>query len=110
MFYRYNHLHISVICFLKQNRCIDVLFKILIMNVLQLNPSILVDTPLGRGLALLVIDYGMHQNTCWVVALEKDGVMKHFDCNDVIFATNYTYHMNMGKKSADQVTEFQNHN
>jgi hypothetical protein len=62
--------------------------------ILQLNPTILVETPLGRGHALFVIDYGMHQNTCWVVVLEKDGVTKHFDCNDIIVCTNFTYHIN----------------
>ncbi len=63
----------------------------------QLKPSILVETPLGTGQALFLIDYGMHQNTCWVVALQKDGVIKHFDCNDVILSTNYTYGMNLRK-------------
>lgn len=62
--------------------------------ILQLNPTILVETPLGRGQALFLIDYGMHQNTCWVVALEKDGVVKHFDCNDILISTNFTYHLN----------------
>jgi hypothetical protein len=65
--------------------------------ILQLNPAILVETPLGQGNALFIIDYGMHQNTCWVVALNKDGVIKHFDCNDVILSTNYTYGMNLKK-------------
>jgi hypothetical protein len=60
-----------------------------------MNPSILVETPLGRGQAIFLIDYGIHQNTCWVVALEKNGIVKHFDCNDIILATNYTYHVNM---------------
>jgi hypothetical protein len=63
--------------------------------ILQMNPSILVETPLGRGHALFIIDYGMHQNTCWVVALQKDGVVKHFDCNDIIIATNFTYGVNL---------------
>ncbi|WP_345947996.1 MULTISPECIES: hypothetical protein [unclassified Mucilaginibacter] len=63
--------------------------------ILQLDPAILVDTPLGKGHAIFLIDYGMHQNTCWVVALHKDGVIKHFDCNDVIMGTNYTYGMNL---------------
>lgn len=63
--------------------------------ILQLNPTILVETPLGRGQALFVIDYGMHQNTCWVVALERDGIVKHFDCNDIILATNFTYGVNL---------------
>ena len=81
--------------------------------ILQLNPCILVETPLGTGQALFIIDYGMHQNTCWIVALQKDGVIKHFDCNDIILSTNYTYGVNLRKnrrpgieqnsnKSADQ--------
>ena len=63
--------------------------------ILQLNPAILVETPLGRGYAIFIIDYGMHQNTCWIVALEENGVVKHFDCNDIILSTNYTYGMNL---------------
>jgi hypothetical protein len=63
--------------------------------ILQLNPSILVETPLGTGQTLFIIDYGMHQNSCWVVALLETGVIKHFDCNDVILSTNYTYGMNL---------------
>lgn len=65
--------------------------------ILQLEPSILVETPLGTGQALFIIDYGMHQNTCWVVAMQQDGIIKHFDCNDVILSTNYTYGMNLRK-------------
>ncbi len=67
--------------------------------ILQLNPAILVETPLGRGEAIFVIDYGMHQNTCWVVALQKDGIIKHFDCNDVLISTNYTYRLNLDQKT-----------
>jgi hypothetical protein len=52
---------------------------------------------MGRGQALFIIDYGMHQNTCWVVALVTDGIIKHFDCNDVILSTNYTYRLNLMK-------------
>ena len=65
--------------------------------ILQLNPTILVDTPLGRGHAIFIIDYGVHQNTCWIVALQDDGIVKHFDCNDIIIATNYTYGVNLKK-------------
>ncbi len=67
--------------------------------ILQLNPSILVETPLGRGQAIFMIDYGMHQNSCWVVALEKNGIVKHFDCNDIILTTNFTYHMNLTRNT-----------
>jgi hypothetical protein len=71
----------------------------------QLNPTILVETPMGQGQAIFIIDYGMHQNTCWVVALIKDGVIKHFDCNDVIFSTNYTYGMNLLKNKKKSESE-----
>jgi len=63
--------------------------------ILQLDPSLLVETPLGTGQALFIIDYGMHQNTCWVIALVNDGIIKHFDCNDVILSPNYTYGLNL---------------
>lgn len=71
--------------------------------ILQLNPTIAVDTPLGKGHALFIIDYGMHQNTCWVVVLENDGVVKHFDANDIIVCTNYTYHINLAKNGHAKV-------
>mgnify|MGYP006184175861 CR=1 FL=1 len=67
--------------------------------ILQLKPSILVETPMGSGQALFIIDYGMHQNTCWVVALADNGVVKHFDCNDIILAVNYTYGVNLRKNT-----------
>ena len=60
----------------------------------QLNPTIYVDTPLGKGHAIFLIDYGMHQNSCWVVALQANGIVKHFDANDIIVCTNFTYHIN----------------
>lgn len=63
--------------------------------ILQLDPFIMVETPLGRGFAIFIIDYGMHQNTCWVVALQKEGIIKHFDCNDIILSPNYTYGLNL---------------
>lgn len=76
--------------------------------ILQLDPSLLVETPLGTGQALFIIDYGMHQNTCWVIALNKDGVIKHFDCNDVIIATNFTYGLNFTQNTEPNSTAEQN--
>ncbi|MDP0501296.1 MAG: hypothetical protein Q7P63_14480 [Verrucomicrobiota bacterium JB022] len=64
-------------------------------SMVQLNPYIPVSTPLGTGLALLIIDYGMSVNSCWVVALKEDGRIKHFDSNDVFLRPNYTYGMNL---------------
>ena len=71
--------------------------------ILQLDPSIQVETPLGTGQALFLIDYGMHQNTCWVVALVKDGIIKHFDCNDVILSANHTYGLNLIRNKEPRV-------
>jgi len=62
--------------------------------ILQLAPTIYVDTPLGKGHCIFIIDYGMHQNSCWIVVLESNGLVKHFDTNDVIVCTNFTYHIN----------------
>lgn len=61
--------------------------------ILELEDPISVLTPLGEGLALLIIDYGIHLNTCWVVALRADGQVKHFDANDIKLSKNYTYHI-----------------
>lgn len=66
--------------------------------ILQLNPEIWVETPLGQGLALMVIDYGLGHNTCWVVSLKEDGQIKHFDSNDVKVLKNYTYGFNIPDK------------
>jgi hypothetical protein len=76
--------------------------------ILQLNPSILVETPLGQGQALFLIDYGMHQNTCWVVALNDNGIVKHFDCNDIIVSVNYTYHLNLKKHQNHSIGQNRN--
>ena len=51
--------------------------------ILQLNPQIRVKTPLGMAWAYLIIDYGLDINTIWVVRLDKDGVVKHIESNDV---------------------------
>lgn len=88
------------VCYpLTNNRFFLTFYKLVkqLSMIHQLSPSILVETPLGTGQALFIIDYGMHQNTCWVVALAKDGSIKHFDCNDVILSTNYTYGLNLMK-------------
>jgi len=67
--------------------------------MLQLNPEIWVETPLGVGLAVIVIDYGLGHNTCWVVALKNDGQIKHFDSNDIKVLKNHTYNFNLdGRK------------
>lgn len=67
--------------------------------ILQSLPTIYVDTPLGKGHCIFIIDYSMHQNSCRLVVLEKDGIVKHFDSNDIIVCTNFTYHINIENNS-----------
>ena len=57
----------------------------------QLDPPIPVDTPLGSGFALVLIDYGMNLNTCWIVALRHSRIIKHFTSEQLKLSANYTY-------------------
>jgi len=61
------------------------------VTICQLNPPIWVTCPLGDGCALLVIDYGPHINTVWVVHLFKDGRVAHVDASEVRIAGNPMY-------------------
>ena len=54
-----------------------------------------VETPLGDGQALFLLDYGPHENTIWVVALEADGVIKHFSSNQVRLCYNHSFGINV---------------
>ena len=53
------------------------------MTILQLNPTIRVNTPLGNGETLFLIDYHLNTNTIWVVRMDNGGKVKHFDSNDI---------------------------
>jgi hypothetical protein len=41
-----------------------------------------------------MIDYGIHQNTIWVVANKDDGRVRHYDSNDIKLSINNTIHLN----------------
>lgn len=56
--------------------------------ILQLSPPIQVHTPIGNGWALLIIDYSININTVWVVRLDADGQIKHFESNDIKVSGN----------------------
>lgn len=60
------------------------------MNIHEFKQPLEVDTPLGRGIALLFIDYGWGANSCWVVVLGT-GIVKHFESNDIVFMPNPTW-------------------
>jgi len=59
--------------------------------MLQLNPPIWVQTPLGEGDALVLIDYGPNVNTVWLVHLHEGGRALHFDSSDIRVMGNLMY-------------------
>jgi len=63
----------------------------------EFQSTIWVDTPHGEGIAILMIDYGIHQNTIWVVAYKNDGRVRHYDSNDIKYSTNHTLNINGNK-------------
>ena len=54
-----------------------------------------VTTPHGDGQALFIIDYGPHENTVWVVALESDGRVLHYNSNQIRLCKNDTFNINL---------------
>lgn len=63
-------------------------------SIHELRQTLWVNTPHGKGIALLVIDYGPQQNTIWVVALKESGQIKHYDSNQITLEVNYTLDLN----------------
>ena len=63
----------------------------------EFQSTLWVDTPHGEGIAILIIDYGIHQNTIWVVANKNDGRVRHYDSNDIQLSTNHTLNINGNK-------------
>ena len=54
------------------------------MKIIQLNPPIEVHTPLGKGKAIILIDYGLDTNSVWKVVFYSDGSVRNF-FDDQIF-------------------------
>lgn len=54
-----------------------------------------VNTPHGEGVALFIIDYGPQANTIWIVANRTDGIIRHYDSNDVTISANFTLNLNL---------------
>jgi hypothetical protein len=57
----------------------------------QCNPPIWVQTPLGEGHALFLIDYGPSINTVWVVHQFDNGQVVHVDSSEVRVMGNAMY-------------------
>lgn len=64
----------------------------------ELQQILWVTTPHGDGQVLFIMDYGVHENTIWVVALEADGIVKHYNSNDIKICKNNTINININDK------------
>lgn len=60
----------------------------------ELKQVIWVETPHGEGQALFLIDYGPHENTIWIVALQESREIKHYNSNQIKISVNYTLEIN----------------
>ena len=60
----------------------------------EIQQSMWVHTPKGIGQALFIIDYGIQQNTIWVVCLKETGKILHFDSNQLTMTKNNTLELN----------------
>lgn len=58
----------------------------------ELKQFLWVETELGDGQVLFLIDYGPHENLVFVVALENREI-KHFTTEQVKICRNYTFGM-----------------
>lgn len=58
--------------------------------MLQLNPSIPVDTPKGKGQAVFLIDYSPEHDLYWVVFLDENCECWTFNNKDIRVQSNYT--------------------
>ncbi len=68
------------------------------MYIHEIQQYLTVKTPLGNGRAMFLIDYGPEVNTVWVVALNKNGQIKHFDSNQIQLTENFTFETYLKKK------------
>lgn len=60
------------------------------MSILQLNWPIELETPKGKGMAWLVIDYGIEHDLLWTVAINQTGEIWTFSNKDVRAVKNIT--------------------
>lgn len=68
------------------------------MTILQLNPTIPLETPLGSGQAIMVIDYSSEHHLVWTVIIDSTGEIWSFPNPKVRGQKNIT----MGRDSPDK--------
>jgi hypothetical protein len=71
------------------------------MSIIQLNPTIPVDTPKGKGVAWLLLDYSEEHHIMWVVAIDDTGEVWTFQNPEIRAQKNIT----MGRLTKPTVKE-----
>jgi hypothetical protein len=70
------------------------------MSFKQLDPPLPLETPHGRGLAHLVLDYGVEFHLIWIVFLDKDGSCWSVPNPDIRLQSNWTMGRTAGTAGA----------
>lgn len=68
--------------------------------ILQLNPSIPLNTPLGKGYAVALIDYSQEHDLMWVVFQDDTGECWTFRNQEISAQKNITIGRNYGQSSS----------
>lgn len=58
------------------------------MKIHELKNPIFVETPLGYGKAIILIDYGTEINSVWKVVLHNSGMVRNFYDTDILVVPN----------------------
>ena len=73
------------------------------MTIHEFKQVLWVETPHGDGIAILALDYGLQENMIFLVALQKDGSLKHYNTNQIKLCFNHTVDFNTS--SNEQITK-----
>lgn len=65
------------------------------MNVHEVKQVLWVKTPHGDAQVLFLMDYGVHENTILLCALEATGELKHYSTEQVTICRNNTINFNL---------------
>lgn len=68
------------------------------MSILQLNPSIPLHTPKGKGKAILLIDYSEEHHLLWTVIIDDTGEIWTFQNTEVRAQSNISMGRNLTSK------------
>lgn len=58
----------------------------------EVQQVIWVETPHGDGQVLFIMDYGPHENSVWIVALETTREIKHYTTKQIKICMNHTFY------------------